>query len=277
MNPTIISIVNHKGGVLKTTTTANLGAALALLGNRVLVCDFDPQQNLTASLIGLTPYDESVRTLYHELMDERGFDQLIQQTSTKGLDILPTAEDLFNADLSLAPMHAREFVLQTCFKKTAALSNYDFVLIDNSPSVSLVTVNSLVASDFFLVPVSAEYLPLTGLMMLGNTIGRYQEKLCPHLVSLGVVLTMYHRSENICREVEKKLRAELGNTLFATRIRVNTKAKTAPSVQKTIFQYEESEEGRGSQDFMSLAREVIARVQIHNKGREDSLKQVVNV
>ncbi len=259
--PTIISIVNHKGGVLKTTTTANLGAALAVLGKRVLVCDLDPQQNLTASLIGLTPYDSNTRTLFDALMDEAGFDDLIRPTSTKGLDLLPCAENFFAAELNLAPREAREFALRTCFEHTRCLSQYDFVLIDNSPSVSLVTVNALVASDFYIVPVSAEYLPLTGLIMLGNCIARFQRKLCPSLKSLGVVLTMYHRSENICRDVERKLQSELGEMLFSTRIRVNTKAKTAPSVQKTIFQFENDREGRGTEDYTELANEVLARVE----------------
>jgi len=259
--PAIVSIVNHKGGVLKTTTSVNLGAGLARLGKRVLVCDLDPQQNLTASLIGLTPYDENSRTLFDAFMDEEGFDGLIRPTTTKGLDILPSAEDFFAAELSLAPKEAREFVLRTCFERTKCLSDYDFVLIDNSPTVSLVTVNSLVASDYFLVPVSAEYLPLTGLIMLGNSIGRIQQKLAPRLVSLGVVLTLYHRSENICRDVERKLQAELGDMLCKSRIRVNTKAKTAPSVQKTIFQFEDDAEGRGSEDYLRLAEEVLARVE----------------
>ena len=258
--PTIISVVNHKGGVLKTTTTANLGAALAGLGKRVLVCDLDAQQNLTASLVGLTPYDEKVRTIFDSLMDEEGFDDLIRPTTTKGLEILPCAENFFAAELSLAPRAAREFALRTCFEHTKCLSNYDFVLIDNNPSVSLVTVNSLVASDCFLVPVSAEYLPLTGLIMLGNCIARFQRKLCPRLKSLGVVLTMYHRSENICRDIERKLQAELGDMLFKTRVRVNTKAKTAPSVQKTIFQFENDAAGRGSEDYTRLAEEMLARL-----------------
>lgn len=261
--PTIVSIVNHKGGVLKTTTTANLGAALAILGKRVLVCDLDPQQNLTVSLIGPVPYNENSKSLFDAFMDEEGLDHLIRNTSTKGLDIVPSSEDFFATELSLAPKEAREFVLRTCFSQTSALVEYDFVLIDNSPSVSLVTVNSLVASDYFLVPVSAEYLPLTGLIMLGNSIGRVQSKLAPHLTSLGVVLTLYHRSETICREVERKLQSELGDMLFKARIRVNTKAKTAPSLQKTIFQFEESEQGRGSEDYLQLASEVIARVERH--------------
>lgn len=271
-NPTIISIINHKGGVLKTTTTANLGAALAARGKRVLVCDLDPQQNLTASLIGLTPYDETVRTIFDSLMNEGGFDDLIRPTSTRGLDLLPCAENFFAAELNLAPREAREFALKTCFEHTACLSNYDFVVIDNSPSVSLVTVNSLVASDFYLVPVSAEYLPVTGLIMLGNCIARFQRKLCPSLRSLGVVLTMYHRSENICREVERKLQAELGELLFKTRIRVNTKAKRAPSVQKTIFQFEDDAEGRGTNDYSRLAEEVLAR--LNEIARDPLMKEI---
>lgn len=270
--PTIISIVNHKGGVLKTTTTANLGAALAGLGKRVLVCDLDPQQNLTASLIGLTPYNENVRTLFDSLMDEEGFDALICPTSVRGLDLLPCAENFFAAELNLAPREAREFALKTCFGHTACLSKYDFVLIDNSPSVSLVTVNSLVASDYYLVPVSAEYLPVTGLIMLGNCIARFQRKLCPWLKPLGVVLTMYHRSENICREVERKLQAELGEMLFRTRIRVNTKAKRAPSVQKTIFEFEDDVEGRGTEDYSRLAKEVLARLE--EAAHEPPMKEI---
>jgi chromosome partitioning protein len=272
--PIIISIINHKGGVLKTTTTANLGAALAHLGKRVLVCDLDPQQNLTASLIGVTPYDENTRTLFDALMEEAGFDGLIQPTTTKGLEILPSAENFFAAELSLAPRAAREFALQTCFEHTKCLSDYDFVLLDTPPSVSLIPVNSLVASDFYLVPLSAEYLPLQGLILLGKCIGQFQRKLCPSLRSLGVVLTMYHRSENICRDVERKLQAELGDMLFNTRIRVNTKAKTAPSVQKTIFQFENDPQGRGTEDYTQLAEEVLARVEAATT--ETPIKEVAN-
>lgn len=259
--PKVVSIVNHKGGVLKTTTTANLGAALARTGRRVLLCDLDPQQNLTASLLSRSAFDEKAPTLFDSFMREDGFDELIQKTTTKNLDLLPSSEDFFAAELSLAPKEAREFVLRCCFEHTRCLADYDLVLIDNSPSVSLVTVNSLVASDYFLVPVSAEYLPLTGLVMLGNSIGRIQQKLAPRLTSLGVVLTLYHRSETICRNVERDLERELGDVLFRTRIRVNTKAKSAPSLKKTIFQYEDSLTGRGTEDYTRLAEEFLARLE----------------
>ena len=259
-SPIIVSIVNHKGGVLKTTTTLNLGAALARKGKRVLLCDLDPQQNLTVSVIGRVPFDKEKPTLFDALMDETGLDHLIRPTSTKNLDLVPSSEDFFAAELSLAPREAREFVLRTCFAETAALKSYDFVLIDNSPTVSLVTVNSLAASTYFLVPVSAEFLPVTGLVMLGDSIGRIQQKLAPGLLSLGVVITLYHRSETICRRVERELERELGKMLFRTRIRVNTKAKTAPSVTKTIFEYEDSPQGRGTEDYTELGDEFLARV-----------------
>lgn len=259
-SPIIVSIVNHKGGVLKTTTAVNLGAALARKGKRVLLCDLDPQQNLTVSLIGRLLYEEGKPTLFDALMDESGLDHLIRPTSTKNLDLVPSSEDFFAAELSLAPREAREFVLRTCLAATNALKSYDFVLIDNSPTVSLVTVNSLAASTYFLVPVSAEYLPVTGLVMLGDSIGRIQQKLAPGLLSLGVVITMYHRSETICRRVERELERELGKMLFSTRIRVNTKAKTAPSVMKTIFEYEDSPQGRGTEDYSELGEEFLSRV-----------------
>lgn len=258
--PVIVSIVNHKGGVLKTTTTVNLGAGLARLGKRVLVCDLDAQQNLTASLVGFIPYQEGDWTTYEALVKEKGFDRLIRPTTTPNLEILPCTEDFFTAELTLAPREAREFVLRTCFENTACLAHYDFVLIDNSPSMSLVTVNALVASDYYIVPVSAEYLPLTGLIMLGKCIARFQRKLCPQLKSLGVVVTRYHRSESVCRDAERKLESELGDMLFRTRVRVNTKGKRAPSVQKTIFQYEDDDQGRGTEDFARLTEEVLTRV-----------------
>lgn len=266
--PAVVSIVNHKGGVLKTTTTANLGAALARAGKRVLVCDFDPQQNLTASLVGRLQYDSSTPTLYDALIAEESLDALITKTGTKGLDLIPSAEDFFHAELSLAPVQAREYVLRRCLEKTRRLSHYDFVIIDNSPSLSLVTVNALAASDWFLVPVAAEYLPLTGLLMLGESIGDIQRKLAPNLASLGVVITLYHRSERICREVERELVRELGDLLFDTRIRVNTKAKTAPSVQQTVFEFERSERGRGTEDYSQLAEEFLERIAAAARGDE---------
>jgi chromosome partitioning protein len=260
--PTIISVVNHKGGCLKTTVTVNLAAALVRVGKRVLVVDLDAQQNLTASLIGPIPWEEGKRTLFDALLDESSIDDLIRETPTPGLDIIPITEDFAGADLSLVSVVGRESVLKGCFARSERLADYDLVFLDNAPSISLVVMNSLVASDFFLVPCSAEYLPMVGLSLLSDSIFR-MKKLAPDLNALGVVLTLYSHNERICRSVEAALRKEIAGSLFTTKVRVNTKAKAAPSVQKTIFEYEASEKGRGTQDFTALAAEFLTRLEAY--------------
>jgi chromosome partitioning protein len=257
----IISVVNHKGGCLKTTVTANLGAALARAGKRVLLIDLDAQQNLTQSLIGPVEYQEGVPTLYDALVDETGLDHLITSAQTPGLDLIPCTEDFAGADISLVSAVARESILKECFGRTEKLSEYDIVLLDNPPSISLVVMNSLVASDYFFVPCSAEYLPMVGLTLLGNSIGRMQ-KVAPNLRPLGVLLTMYSRNERICRLVEATLQKQLATQLFRAKIRVNTKAKSAPSVRKTIFEYEDSATGRGTEDFTALAEEFLEKLAV---------------
>ncbi len=258
--PVLISVVNHKGGCLKTTLTASLGASLARCGKRVLLIDLDAQQNLTQSLIGPIVAGEGEPTLYDALVDETSLDHLVRPTNVKDLDIVPCTEEFAGADLSLVSAVGRESILRNCLTETKTLAGYDFILLDNPPSISLVVVNSLVASDYFLVPCSAEYLPMVGLALLGNSVARIQ-KVAPDLKLLGVVITLYARSERICQQVERMLERDLGTKLFETRVRVNTKAKSAPGVRKTIFEYERDEEGRGTQDYMALAREVLARVE----------------
>lgn len=268
--PTIVSIVNHKGGCLKTTVTANLGAALARAGKRVLLLDLDAQQNLTQSLIGPVELVEGVPTLYDALVEETPLDHLITATPQQNLDIVPCAEDFAGADLSLVSATGREHILHNCLEATQFLSRYDIVLLDCPPSISLVVVNALAASDWFLVPCSAEYLPMVGLALLGNSIGRVQ-KIAPKLQPLGVVLTLYAKSERICRQVESLLGRELGEKLFETRIRVNTKAKSAPAVRKTIFEYESGKQGRGTVDFTALAEEFLRRLEAMNELPKEQL------
>jgi len=260
-----IAIVNHKGGCLKTTITVNLGAALARAGKRVLLIDLDAQQNLTQSLMPPVELVEGVPTLYDALVDEQPLDHLILPTQEKNLDLIPCAEDFAGADLSLVHAVGREHILGHCLEATAALSAYDYVLMDCPPSISLVVVNALAASDWFLVPCSAEYLPMIGLTLLGNSIAKLH-KVAPNLQLIGVVLTMYAKSERICRQVESILRRDLGDKLFETKIRVNTKAKSAPAVRKTIFEYESGKEGRGTADFTALAEEFLRRVEAMNQG-----------
>jgi chromosome partitioning protein len=261
----IVSIVNHKGGCLKTTVTVNLGAALARMGKKVLLVDLDAQQNLTQSLVGPVEFVEGQPTLFDALLDETGLDHLIMPTGTPGLDLIPCTEDFAGADISLVAAVARESILKGCFARTRCLGQYDYVLLDNPPSISLVVMNALVASDYFFVPCSAEYLPMVGLTLLGNSIGR-MEKVAPNLKPLGVVLTMYSRNERICRMVESTLQKQLTVQLFKTKVRVNTKAKSAPSVRKTIFEYEDSPEGRGTEDFTALAVEFVQKLNSMESG-----------
>src|SRR5687767_3326943 len=178
--PKIISVVNHKGGCLKTTLTANLSAGLARAGKKVLVIDLDAQQNLTASLIGPVQFTDDMQTLFTTFLgEETSLDSLIRETTTPGLDIVPVTEDFAGADLSLVSFVGREFVLKNILDRTKRLADYDYVLLDNPPSISLVVMNSLVASDHFLVPCSAEYLPMVGLSLLGDSIAKMR-KLVPN-------------------------------------------------------------------------------------------------
>src|ERR1700730_16864659 len=140
--PIIVSVVNHKGGCLKTTVTVNLGAALARAGKKVLLIDLDAQQNLTSSLLGTQEPREGVPTLFDCICDELGLDHLIMETTTAGLDVVPCTEDFMGADLTLVSAVGRELMFKACLRNTKRLRDYDIVLMDNSPSISLVVINS---------------------------------------------------------------------------------------------------------------------------------------
>lgn len=257
--PLVVSVLNHKGGVGKTTTTANLGAGLALSGLKVLLIDLDVQANLTHQLIGDLP--EGQQNICEALLDEKPLDEIIAETGTPGLFIAPAGESLIELDLNLFQKFGREYVLKNSIEQTKVISSFDVVLIDNPPYVSLATVNSLAASDYYLVPVSCEYLPMLGIKYLQKTIGRVQ-KVNPKLRPLGVALTMYDKRESIARSVAELVREELAEQVFETMIRVNTKIKGSPSTRQTIFQFENDPEGRGTEDYTALTKEVIHRLNI---------------
>ena len=265
--PTVVSNLNHKGGVLKTTITVNLGAALAKAGNRVLVIDADLQQNLTSWLIGPIQYHDGMHTLYEAMMAETGLQELIRKTPTPGLDVVPVCEDFLDIDINLVSKLGREAILKECIENTEGIENYDLILIDNPPSVSLTVMNSLVASDYYMVPCTAEYLSMQGLSLLGRSIEQIT-KINHDLMFLGVVVTKYHPKEKICNQVVASLRERLGDYVFETMIRVNTKAKAAPSKQQTMFEFEDSSSGRSTEDFSSLAIEFIEKLVAMEKVRE---------
>lgn len=256
--PTIISILNQKGGVAKTTTTLNLGAGLALRGFQVLVIDLDLQANLTQSLIG--DLDPDAPSVAESLLYEVGLDKIIQKTTTENLFLAPAGPTMVGLDLNLSGVMGREQVLKQCLRKTKGIEDFDVILLDNPPYFTLVSINSLVASNYYLIPVSCQYLPMKGIQLLNENINKVRAKLNPDLALLGVALTMYDRRQSITSEVENLLQGELGDLLFNTRIRINTKFISTPIDQQTIFQYEKN--GKGSDDYEALTLEVIQRLNL---------------
>jgi chromosome partitioning protein len=252
----VIAVSNQKGGVGKTTTAINLGAGLALEGKKVLVVDLDAQCN--ATLVLHRQLEEDERGVCEILLEEGDLTEIITETGHEGLYLAPAGDSLANADLNLANMIGRELVLKNSLDSVRE-AGFEYVLIDTGPYLGLLTVNALVAADSCLVPISCEFLPLIGLKHLTATMEKVK-KLHRELTVLGYLLTMYDRREKITFTVEDLLRERFGDKVFKTPIRINTKHKGAPSKSQTIFQYENSAAGRGTEDFTALTKEVIARI-----------------
>lgn len=254
---TIISIINHKGGVGKTTTTVNLAAGLTKLGKTVLVIDLDTQMNLTHSLVG--DLKEDALNISAAILNEKvSLKAVTHPTGIKNLFIAPSGESMVDLDLQLhsTPVR-REFKLKDILKESE-IKDYDFILIDNPPHISFTTVNSLIASDYYLVPVSAEYLPLVGIKNLIKTIEMIKPA-NPSIRNLGYLLTMVDRRESISTDVERILRESFPKDVFKSVIRVNTKLKACPQRQKTIYQVEAAK-GKGHSDYISATQELLERV-----------------
>lgn len=256
--PKIISVINQKGGVGKTTTTLNLGAGLAIKGLKVLIIDLDIQCNLTHCAIGEIAEGEA--GVCEALLDFSSFDSVIKETATKNLFIVPAGESLVELDTNLAHEADGARILSVALNNTKALGEFDVVLIDNPPFISLTTMNSLIASDYYLVPLSCEYLPMLGIKWLEKTIAKVKKRSNPKLQNLGVALTMFDPRQSITKSVEQLVRDELDDLVFETKIRVNTKAKSAPIAHQTIFQLEGSKSGKGTEDYTALTGEVIRRL-----------------
>jgi chromosome partitioning protein len=254
----VLAIANQKGGVGKTTVAVNLGAGLARQGRKVLIVDLDSQSNATQILYRRLAEDEP--GMCEMLLDEGDLAAIVQPTKEPNLFLAPAGESLANADLNLAAMMGRELFLRNILQPLRT-QGYDYVIIDNGPYLGLLTVNALVAADYAIVPVSCEFLPLLGLKYLLETIDKVKRKLHAELAILGYVITMYDRREAITFQVEQTLIDQFGDAVFGTRIRINTKQKSAPSRAQTIFAYEASKNGKGTTDFDMLTREVLARVE----------------
>lgn len=254
MRATIISMCNQKGGVGKTTTTINLGAALAEVGYRILLVDFDPQGSLSVGL-GVNPHtlDKSIYNLL--LSRQYATDEVIQPSSVAGLDILPSNIDLSAAEVQLVSEVARE---QTLLRILQGLrGNYDFILIDCAPSLGLLTINALTASDYVLMPLECEFFALRGIALLTDTIAKVADRLNPDLEILGILGTMYDSRTLHAREVLERVVQAFGDQVFHTVIRRTVKFPETTVAGEPITTYASSSPGADA--YRQLAREVLER------------------
>jgi len=254
-NARIMALANQKGGVGKTTTAINLGAALAERGHRVLLVDFDPQGGCGIGL-GIEPGSLEA-SVYDVLLDRSlAVEEVVQKTSVHDLDLLPSNIDLAAAELLLVQEVARE---QTLLRAIAPLRvSYDFILIDCPPSLGLLTVNALTAADGVIVPLECEYYALRGVALLMDSIARIRDRLNPRLQVDGIVATMFDSRTLHGKEVLARVREAFGRRLFETTIRKTIRFAEAPVVGEPILAYAPG--SPGAQAYRQLAQEVIDRV-----------------
>jgi chromosome partitioning protein len=247
----IINICNAKGGVGKTTTANSLGAYLAALGKYVLIADLDPQANASAG-IGIRLADDHLN-IYHALIDSHSPEAIIKKTSLFGLDLLPSAASLAGANVELVSINGREYKLREVLNQIR--TNYDYILIDSPPSLGLLTINGLAASEHVIIPVQCEYYALEGLSQLLNTIDLVRDSLNPELKIMGVLLTMYDKRNKLAQEVVMEVKKNFPGRVFETIIPRSVSLAEAPSFGKTIFQFDGH--SKGGQAYKQLAEEVI--------------------
>ena len=262
----IIAIANQKGGVGKTTTAINLGASLAVLEHRTLIIDADPQANATAG-VGFDP--KNIKTsIYECIVDDINPEDIILNTKTPNLDILPAHIDLVGAEIEIINLPNREKMMR---KVTAKIKDkYDFIIIDCSPSLGLITVNALSAADSVIVPVQCEYFALEGLGKLLNTIKIVQSRLNENLDIEGILLTMFDVRLRLSKQVVDEVKTHFQQMVFKTIINRNTRLSEAPSFGETIIMHDA--DSTGAINYLNLAREILQKNSLTNI--DESEKQI---
>ena len=247
----IISVTNQKGGVGKTTTAINLSACLAEAGKKVLVLDADPQGNTTSGL-GLEK-NELEKTIYNLILGEVDIKDIEMKSCVDNLTVIPSNMNLSGAEIELIGENDREYILKTALSEIK--DEYDFIIIDCPPSLNLITINALTASDTVLVPIQCEYFALEGLEQLLHTLSLVKKKLNPTLDVEGIVFTMYDARTNLSLEVVEEVKRSLGNNVYRTIIPRNVRLSEAPSHGLPITMYDTK--SKGAESYRLLAEEVI--------------------
>lgn len=249
----VISIVNQKGGVGKTTTAVNLGAFLAKKRKKVLIIDLDPQGNATSGY----GFDKSEleNTVYDLLVNEEDISNVIAPTTVKNVDMCPTNINLAGAEVELVSAISRETILKRAIEPV--LDKYDYIIVDCPPSLGLLTINALAACEGVIVPIQGEYYALEGLTQLIDTINMIKKKLNPSIGILGVVITMHDRRTQLTKQVVEEVQKYFGDKVFNTFIPRNVRLAEAPSHGQTIEEYDPK--SKGSLAYQALANEVVKR------------------
>jgi len=247
----IISLVNQKGGVGKTTSAINLATYLAAAGKFVLLCDLDPQGNASSGL-GLD-VRQIEKSLYHSMVLGEHPANIIIRTETFGHDVIPASQDLAGASVELINMENREYRLYNVLRELRA--DYDYIIIDSPPSLGLLTINGLVACDEVIIPVQTEYFALEGLSQLLNTIELVRENLQPNLKIMGAILTMYDKRNRLARQVVKEVQDHFPGHVFDSVIPRSVRLAEAPGFGKSILGFDAF--SKGARSYKNLAREII--------------------